>query len=85
YAATGLVILGVDIKAHEVFGEVEWVRLFSSSEFISKGAKQVHEWTKDESSFQRFGAEAITLVQTNHSWKISAGIIDTALRNDSFK
>jgi len=70
----------VDIEAHKAFGEVEWVRLFPSSEFISKGAIQIHEWTKDEQLFQGFSKEATTLVRTNHSWEISARTIDLTLR-----
>ncbi len=85
YAAAGLAIIGVDIEAHKAFGEVEWVRLFPSSEFISKGAIQIHEWTKDKQLFQRFSKEAITLVQSNHSWEKSARTIDSILREKSFK
>lgn len=85
YAAAGLAIIGVDIEAHKAFGEVEWVRLFPSSEFISKGAIQIHEWTKDEQLFQGFSKEATTLVRSNHSWEISARTIDSTLREKSFK
>ena len=70
----------MDIEAHKAFGEVEWVRLFNPSEFISKGAEQIQEWVKDAQSLEKHGTEAVAIVQANHSWENSARIIDSALR-----
>jgi len=80
YAAAGLAIIGVNIEAHRAFGEVDWVRLFPASEFVSKGATQIQEWDDDRQSFNKLGEDAIVEVQENHSWGKSAQVIDSALR-----